>query len=71
MNAHFCFSELLIFREKKFLGFLLTIVVLKINKRFSRNIEKIPYKRVAQKRYNFASDATYHTFFGSPCIDRV
>jgi len=30
---------------------------------FQKNIEKTPYRRVAQKRYNFAPGAANHTFF--------
>jgi len=40
----------------------------KKNYKFSKNIEKTPYRRVAQKRYNFAPGAANHTFFDSPCI---
>jgi len=31
--------------------------------KFSKNIEKPLYRRVAQKRYNFAPGAANHTFF--------
>ena len=63
MYAHFCFSELLILREKKLTDFLLGHWSTKKNYKFSKNIEKTPYRRVAQKRYNFAPDAANHTFF--------
>ena len=63
MNAHFCFAELLILREKRIGGFFGVIGVPKRNYKFSKNIEKIPYRRVAQKRYNFAQGAANHTFF--------
>ena len=35
-------------------------------KNFQQILKKIPYKRVAQKRYNFASDAANHTFLTHP-----
>ena len=62
MNAHFCFSELLILREKKIRGFSFGPLP-KETCKFSKNIEKTPYGRVAQKRYNFAPDAANHPFF--------
>ena len=34
--------------------------------KFSKNIEKPPYRRVAQKKYNFAPGAANHTFFTHP-----
>jgi len=52
-------------REKRFADFFWAVEVPK--KKFL-NIEKTPYRRVAQKRYNFASGAANHTFFDSPCI---
>ena len=57
MNAHFCFSELLILREKNDSRIFFWAIG------FSKNIEKTPYRRVAQKRYNFAPGATNHIFF--------
>ena len=33
------------------------------NKNFSKIIDKTPYRRVAQKRYNFATGAANHIFF--------
>ena len=39
-----------------------------IKYKFSKNIEKKPYKRVEQKRYNFAPGAANNTCFDSPCI---
>ena len=60
MNAHFFFSELLILREKKIRGFFWST---KENYKFSKNIEKTPYRRVfTKKRYNFAPGASNHTF---------
>ena len=38
------------------------------NKKFSKIIDKTPYRRVAQKRDNFATGAANHTFFDSHCI---
>ena len=39
--------------------------------KFSKNIEKPPYRRVAQKKYNFAPGATNHAFFLThPCIKK-
>jgi len=35
-------------------------------KKFSKNIDKTPYIRVAQKRYNFAKGVANHTFFTHP-----
>ena len=66
MNKHFCFSELLILREKRFADFLLGHWSTKKKYKFSKNIEKPLYRRVAQKRYNFAPGAANHTFFYSP-----
>ena len=48
--------------------FFWAIGVPKKNYKFSKNIEKTPYRSVAQKRYNFAPGAANHTFFDSPCI---
>ena len=71
MNAHYCFSELLILREKKrFADFLLGRAIgVSKNYNFSKNIAKTLYRRVAQKRYNFVPCAANHTFFDSPGID--
>ena len=63
MNAHFCFSELFILREKKIRGFSFGSLEYQKNYKFSKNIEKAPYRRVAQKKYSFAPDAANHTFF--------
>ena len=63
--THFFFSELLILWEKNLRIFFWAIGV---PKKIPKNIEKIPYRRVAQKIYNFATDAANHTFFDSPCI---
>ena len=56
--THFCFSKLLILREKSFADFF---GPLEYQKKIPKNNEKLPYRRVAQKRYNFAPDATNHT----------
>jgi len=37
-------------------------------KNVQKILKKTPYRRVAQKRYNFAPGAANHTFFDSPCI---
>jgi len=50
-------------REKKF--FFGAIGVPKKHN-FSKNIEKTPLSRVAQKRYNFAPGAANHTFLTHP-----
>jgi len=62
-NTHFCFTELLIFRGKKVRGFFLGDWSTKKSYKFSKNIEKTPYRTVAQKRYNFAPGAANDTFF--------
>ena len=66
--THFCFSELLILREKKgsriFFGPLHGIP----KKKFSKNIEKTPYRRVAQKRCDLHQALLITLFFDSPCI---
>jgi len=49
LYIHFCFSELLILREKKVRGFFFGHWSTKKNYNFSKNIEKTPYRRVAQK----------------------
>ena len=36
--------------------------------KFSKNIEKTQYSRVAQKRYNFTTGAADDTFFDTPCV---
>ena len=56
-----CFSELLILRQKSFADFVLGHW--SYPQKVSKNIEKIPYRRVVQKRYNFAPDAANHSFF--------
>ena len=43
LNTHFCFSELLILREKRFADFLLGHWSTKKNYKFSKYIEKPPY----------------------------
>jgi len=51
-------------REKKVRGFFLwAIGVPKKIYKFSKNIEKTPYRRVAQKMYNFEPGVSNHTFF--------
>ena len=40
----------------------------KQNYKFSKNIEKPLFRRVSQRRFNFAPGAANHTFFDSPCI---
>jgi len=47
--THFCFSELLILREIKVCGFYFGPLEYQKNKKFSKNIEKTPYRKVAQK----------------------
>jgi len=71
MNTHFCFSELLILREKKIRGFSYGPLEYQKNYKFSKNIEKTPYRRVAQKRHNFAPGTANHTFFDSPCMSQM
>ena len=66
MNAHFCFSELLILREKKIRDFLMGHWITKKKIQFSNHIEKHHTGAVAQKRYNFAPGAANHTFLTHP-----
>ena len=54
LYTKFCFSELLTLRDKKV-------------RVFSKSIEKTPFRRVAQKRYNLAPGVSNHTFFDSSC----
>ena len=64
MNAHFCFSELLILREKKDSRiFFWAIGVPKKNYKFSKNIERTPYRRVAQKLQFCTRRRKSHFFF--------
>jgi len=42
------------------------IGVPKMSYKISKTIEKTPYKRVTQKRCNFAPGAANHTFFTHP-----
>jgi len=52
---YYCFSEPSILREKK---------IFRVQKKnIPKNVEKIPSRRVAQKRYNFAPDCNKRTFF--------
>ena len=66
MNAHFCFSELLILREKKIRGFSYGPLDYQKKIQFSNRIEKHHTGAVAQKRYNFAPGAANHTFLTHP-----
>jgi len=62
--AHFCFSELLILREKKIRGiFFGPLEYQKKITNFQKILKKTPYRRVAQKK---APQITL--FFYSPCI---
>ena len=45
------------------MDFFWAIGVPKNIKKFSKNIDKTPYIRVAQKIYNFAQGVANHTFF--------
>jgi len=64
LYTHFCFSELLILREKKVCGFSFGPLEYQIKLQiFKKIIEKTPYRRVAQKRYKFAQGAANYTFF--------
>ena len=68
MNAHFCFSELLILREKKDSRIFLGDWSTKKNYKFSKIIEKTPYRTVAQKKGTNLHQAPHITlFFNSPC----
>ena len=58
---HVCLSELFIWEKKKFADFSLGIWS-------TKNINKTPYKRVAQKSYIFAQCAANHIFFTHPVI---
>ena len=62
--TYFCFSKLLILRDKRFFGFFVGHKV----KSFQKILKKTPYRRVAQKGYNFAPGAANHIFFDSPCM---
>jgi len=53
-------------REKKVHGFFLDHWSTKKNYKFLKNIENTPYRRVAQKKYNFAPGAANHTFLTHP-----
>ena len=67
LNTHFCFSELLILREKRFADFLLGHWSNKKNLQIFQNFWKNTiYRIVAQKRYNFSPGAANHTFFTHP-----
>ena len=63
MNAHFCFSELLILREKKIRGFSFGLLEYQKNNKFSKNIEKTPYRRIAQKKATILHQAPQITLF--------
>ena len=53
-------------RKRRFTDFLLGHVAYQKNYKFSKNIEKTPYRRIAKKWYNFAPGAANHTFFTHP-----
>ena len=55
--SHFCFSELLILRVKKVSPIFCWAIFIK------KNIQKIAYRRVAQKSFNFVLDADNQIFF--------
>ena len=63
MNAHFCFSELLILREKKIRGFFWAIGVPKKITNFQKILKKHHTGELHRKRYNFAPGAANHNFF--------
>ena len=59
INIHsFAFLNFWFWEKKRFADFLT-----KKNYKFSKNIVKIPYRRVAQKRYNFAPGAANPFFW--------
>ena len=68
MNAHFCFSELLILREKKIRGFFGPLEYQNKIKKFQKIWKKRHLGELLKKRYNFAPGAANYTFFDSPCI---
>ena len=61
--TYFCFSELLILREKKIRGFSFGPLKYQKNYKFSKNIEKTPYRRVAQKKVQFCTRRRKSHFF--------
>ena len=64
--THFCFSELLILREKKVRGFICGPSTKKKLQIFEKYWKITSYRRVAKKRYNFAPGAANYTFFTHP-----
>ena len=62
LYTHFCFSELLILREKKVRGFFWA-KKFKISKKYWKK----SYWRFTQKRYYFAPGVANNTFFYSSC----
>ena len=70
MNTHFCFSERLILREKRFADFPLGHWSTKKKLQVFKNIEKKrPYRRVAQKKAQFCTRRRKsHFFFDKPCM---
>jgi len=53
---------LILGRKKRFADFFRAIGVPKKGYKFFKNIEKTPFRRVAQKSYSFAPGAANHTF---------
>ena len=63
LYTHFCFSEVLILREKRLTDFFWAIGVPKKIYKFSKNIEKNTIQESCTKKYNLAPGAANHTFF--------
>ena len=59
----FAFLNFWFWEKKTIHGFSFGPLEHQKNYKFSENIEKTPYRRVAQKRYNFATGAANLTFF--------
>ena len=63
LYAHFCFSELLILREKRFADFLLGHWSTKKNTHFQKILKKHHAGELHKRRYNISPGAANHTFF--------
>ena len=66
MNTHFCFSERLILREKRFADFLLGHWSTKKITNFQKILKK-HHTGELHKKVQFCTRRRKHTFFYSPC----
>jgi len=66
--THFCFLNFWFWKKNRFADFFLGPLSTKKIYKFSKNIEKIPFRRVAQIKVQFCTRRHKSHFFYSPCI---